>query len=219
MTITKEVAAQFLKNPHSVNLSKYTSIEDAAAKLLVKVEGCDWLRLNGLTTLNDKAAQVLGRYEGELSLDGLTTISDRAAQELGRHEGDLSLDRLTTLSDGAAQALGQHKGGLSLLSVTSLSNAAVQALASHKGEVFLGNTTIEKLLARPLKRLKASAKAPDAIGARILKVLKGAPQGLLLREISEATELPYASVVFWLQDNCSKVRTEGVRKAKRVFLE
>jgi hypothetical protein len=217
MTLTKEIAAHFFKDPDSVNLSKFTSIEDAAAKSLVKFEG--GLRLNGLTTLSDRAAQVLARHEGDLSLDGLTTLSDEAAQALAQHQGDLSLDRLITLSDGAARALGQHKGSLYLMSVTSLSNAALQALASHNGEVFLGNTTVEKFLARPLKRLKASAKAPEVIGAKILKVLKDAPQGLLQSEISEATGLPYVSVVMWLKDNCSKVRTEGVRNAKRVFLE
>jgi len=38
MTLIKEIAERFLKEEESVNLSNFTSVEDAAAKSLVKFE-------------------------------------------------------------------------------------------------------------------------------------------------------------------------------------
>lgn len=75
-----------------------------------------------------------------------------------------------------------------------------------------------EVLVKPRKRPKASASSPAAIDAKIMKVLKASPLGLLQREICEATGVSYASVLNWLQENRSKVRTEGERKARRVFL-
>jgi hypothetical protein len=59
----------------------------------------------------------------------------------------------------------------------------------------------------------------EAIEAKILDVLKNAPEGLSQIAISEATGVSYASVVKWLKDNAAKVRSEGERKGKRVFLK
>jgi DNA-binding Lrp family transcriptional regulator len=56
------------------------------------------------------------------------------------------------------------------------------------------------------------------IDAKILEVLRNAPHGLSQIAISEATGVSYASVVKWLKENGAKVRTEGERKGKRVFL-
>jgi hypothetical protein len=59
----------------------------------------------------------------------------------------------------------------------------------------------------------------EAIEAKILDALKNAPEGLSQIAISEATGVSYASVVKWLKDNAAKVRSEGERKGKRVFLK
>lgn len=56
------------------------------------------------------------------------------------------------------------------------------------------------------------------IEAKILDALKNAPQGLSQIGISEATGVSYASVVKWLKENGGKIKVEGERKAKRVFL-
>ncbi len=58
----------------------------------------------------------------------------------------------------------------------------------------------------------------EAIEAKILEALKNAPEGLRQIAISEASGVSYASVVNWLKENSAKVRCEGERKAKRVFL-
>ena len=75
-----------------------------------------------------------------------------------------------------------------------------------------------EVLAQPRKRPKASGSSSTAIDTKIMKVLKAAPQGLLQREICEATGVSYASVLNWLQENRSKIKTEGERKARKVFL-
>lgn len=75
-----------------------------------------------------------------------------------------------------------------------------------------------EVLAQPRKRPKASGSSSTAIDAKIMKVLKAAPQGLLQREICEATGVSYVSVLNWLQENRSKIKTEGERKARKVFL-
>ena len=108
MTLTKEIAEQFLKDKQSVDLSKFTSIEDAAARSLAKFEGD--LDLYGLTSLSASAAQALAQHNGEnLKIEGLMNLSDEAAQALAKHKENLWLDGLTSLSYAAAQALSQHK--------------------------------------------------------------------------------------------------------------
>ena len=57
------------------------------------------------------------------------------------------------------------------------------------------------------------------IDAKILEALKNAPIGISQIAISEAAMDSYASVVNWMKDNAAKVRTEGERKGKRVFVE
>ena len=56
------------------------------------------------------------------------------------------------------------------------------------------------------------------IDAKIQEALKNAPQGISQIQITKSTGVSYASVVNWLKENAAKVRTEGERKAKRVFL-
>jgi hypothetical protein len=57
----------------------------------------------------------------------------------------------------------------------------------------------------------------EAIEARILEVLKNAPEGLSQIGISQASGVSYASVVNWIKENPGKIKTEGKRKAKKVF--
>jgi hypothetical protein len=70
------------------------------------------LRLDGLSTLPDEAAEALSQHRGTLFLRGLTTLSDNAATSLARHRGPLLLDGLTTLSDDAVKVL--REAGVSL---------------------------------------------------------------------------------------------------------
>ena len=77
---------------------------------------------------------------------------------------------------------------------------------------------IEVGLEAPAKKERRTRMSGADIDAKILEVLKNAPQGLSQIAISEVTGVSYASVVNWLKENGAKVRTEGERKGKRVFL-
>lgn len=68
------------------------------------------------------------------------------------------------------------------------------------------------------KQERRSRMSGEEIDTKILEALKNAPQGLSQIAMSEATGVSYGSVVNWLIKNASKVRTEGERKGKRVFL-
>ncbi len=57
----------------------------------------------------------------------------------------------------------------------------------------------------------------EAIEARILEVLKNAPEGMNQIGISQASGVSYASVVKWIKENPDKIKTESERKAKKVF--
>ena len=76
---------------------------------------------------------------------------------------------------------------------------------------------IEVGLEAPAKKERRTRMSGADIDAKILEVLKNAPQGLSQIAISEATGVSYASVVKWLKENGAKVRTEGERKGKRFF--
>ncbi len=73
-------------------------------------------------------------------------------------------------------------------------------------------------LEAPSKKERRTRMSGAEIEAKILDALRNAPQGLSQIAISETTGVSYASVVKWLKENGAKVRTEGERKGKRVFL-
>ena len=68
------------------------------------------------------------------------------------------------------------------------------------------------------KKGRRTRMSGAAIEAKIVEALKNAPQGLSQIGISEAAGITYASVVKWIKENGDKVRIEGERKGKKVFL-
>ena len=101
--LTKEIAEQFLADEYSVDLNEFTSIEDAAAESLGKYEGD--LYLDGLTEISDTAAEVLSKHEGRLSLGGLTHLSDAVVESLSNHKSELSFHYLEKITDQQAYKL------------------------------------------------------------------------------------------------------------------
>lgn len=97
--LTAELAREAIERD-DCNLSEYTDIEEAAAKILAK-------------------------YEGSLVLDGLSLIPDSVALNLAKHNGDLSLNGLVRLTPESASALAKHRG--SYLSLDGLGDPCVQA--------------------------------------------------------------------------------------------
>jgi hypothetical protein len=118
----------------AVDLSKFTSLEDAAAVPLAKHQGD--LDLSGLKSLSSLAARDLRQHCGPLVLSGLKKLRDEVAQALSEHEGFLDLSGLEILSDIAAQYLSKHKSPLDLSGLAKLSSRAAACLAKNSDAVF-----------------------------------------------------------------------------------
>lgn len=126
---------RWLEDEDSVDLAKFTAIDDDAASALGKLKGDVYL--NGLKSLSEGAAARLGKFKGAtLSLGGLKFLSESAAAALGKCKGDdLYLDGIKSLSEGAAAALAKFEGdSLFLDGLTKLSEGAAAALGKFKGD-------------------------------------------------------------------------------------
>ena len=105
-TMTDGQAAHFVKHlvensaTPSLSLHGLTSITDAQAESLSKVEG---LYLSGLTTITDEQAESLGKVK-YLYLGGLSSITDEQAESLSNVES-LGLSGLTSITDEQAESL------------------------------------------------------------------------------------------------------------------
>jgi hypothetical protein len=118
VTLTLEIANQYLANPDSMDLNRFEAIEVDAAKALSAHKGD--LHLNGLKSLSDDAAIALAKHgrpfsigsdcADELQLEGLESLSDLTAKVLCRREGHVSLNSevLPSLSGDVAEILARH---------------------------------------------------------------------------------------------------------------
>ena len=129
--ISKEVAEQFLTRKDTLGLSRFSSMDDAAAEILSRYDGGE-LYLDGLATLSEVVAESLSKFKGELWLGGINELSDTAFKYLSKVEGSLQLSSLTSLSDTAAKYLSNHRGGLYLNGLGELSDYATKCLSSRE---------------------------------------------------------------------------------------
>ena len=120
ITLTVEVANQFLQAPENVSLQEYEVIEDAAAEALTKYNSS--LYLDGLTSLSCSAANALVQHKGGyLSLNGITSLSEMSVGALGallKYDGVIMLGGVQYLSEEAVGILAMHKGPLHLEGLT-----------------------------------------------------------------------------------------------------
>ena len=139
--LTKALAAEILLDEDCCveEVAKVTEINDTAAELLSKHQGELYLHFNSLTEISDSIIESLSKTKGELLLRGLTEISDAAAESLSKYQGDLYLSGVTEISNAAAESFSKRKGGLYLCSVTELSDNAAQSLSKHHGFLSLGD--------------------------------------------------------------------------------
>jgi hypothetical protein len=132
--IWKEIEVGKLDNTYKITLitSKIAEI------LLDKCKQKRHISLSDLTSLSNKVAEILSRFEGHLDLRGLTSLSKEVAENLSKHKGDLNLSGLISLSTEVAKFLGKQKGGVLYLSgLTSLSAEVAEALSKYEGSLWL----------------------------------------------------------------------------------
>jgi hypothetical protein len=81
------------------------------AKLIQNKAAID---LEDLEELSDGAAEILGKFKGELNLSGLQSISDASGLGLAAHNGELHLNGLKSISKSVAGSIEIHKGQVNL---------------------------------------------------------------------------------------------------------
>ncbi len=145
MILTTEIAERFLKDNDSVDLSEFTSIEEAAAQALAKHEGS--LCLKRLESLSIAAAASLAKVnplKGErnyIQLHSLSLTPEVAAQ-LAEYRGDQLSFRCTSVDLSTIQAFRPFGGQLWLGYVTHLDDKTATELASRSGGAYLDGLTV-----------------------------------------------------------------------------
>jgi len=115
ITLTKKIAELFLEDEDSVDLEKFGSIDEDAAKILASYSGKLWL--GGLTELSDESSLHLSKFNGiELKLDGVKEMSLKSIENLCKIDKKVDLFGLVTASPEVLKAFSEKKGRLILSS-------------------------------------------------------------------------------------------------------
>ena len=158
--LTKEIAEQFLADAKSVELSLFTTIEDAAAEILTKEKTC--LGLDGLTKISPIAAKYLANSEaGEFGLNGLTTLEEGVAAALSNYKGNLYLEGLIEISDKDAESLSNRREFVSFYALKTISEPAARSLAKlwNTGS-FQASSDIEEKISEYVDHTNEDTKGP-----------------------------------------------------------
>ena len=135
-TITKAIAAKWMKDSDSVDLAAFQQLDEDAAKVLAKHDGI--LELNGLTQISDGAAKAIASFKGFLlEINGLSYVPETVARNLAKTKAGLWLNGLKELSEETAKALSKTKAGLQLNGLKELSEETAKALSTHPGTLKL----------------------------------------------------------------------------------
>ena len=150
-------------------------------------------------------AILCGLIPGFQNIDNLTMIDINKIIEDQKRELEA---KLALISGNNLSALMTERKGYE--AKISEIDAKIQHICKELG--------IEVGLETATKKQRRTRMSGSDIDAKIQEALKTAPQGLSQIGISEAAGVSYGAVVKWLKENAAKVRTEGERKGKRVFL-
>lgn len=133
------LAAQMDQSDYDLEIHLYlnelTSLSETAAKYLSQIRLSGWLKLNGLTEVNEEVASHLSSTTAFLSLAGVKTLSDEAARHLSQRRGIGLTLGLTSISDQAVEHLSHVIGGLDLDSLSTLSDKAADSLSRLDGKM------------------------------------------------------------------------------------
>lgn len=185
-TLPEEVARALTGREGGLALEGLTTLSDGAARVLgPKLNG----RLPALQALSPELARALAKTRGPIVLDGLTALSDDAAVALAndQHRGDLHLNGLTTLSPVAARALCKREGDLHLNGLATLSEQTLKALAEHRSPGY----------ARPVVYLRGLTTLSDENAAILAAWPKWCGELPALTTLSERAAASLASSRNW----------------------
>ena len=138
-------------------LQCFASIEDEAAQILGKSESTLWL--NGLTRLTEESAAWLCRAKYCLNLDGLTSLAPNIARHLGACSGELHLNGLASLSPHLASLLAGNPRVLSLNGLQEISQEVAAEFVRYDGRLRLdGIASIAPEASQYLKKCGVSLR-------------------------------------------------------------
>ena len=127
-SVSAEVAEILAPRAGGLSLAGLREVQHPALMdRLLKRDG-----LRGVRMLPDEVFAAIAAMQGDRTLDGLTTLSDAQAELLGRHEGKLSLNGVTALSDEAARSLLRHSGPLQLTGLRDVSAETLDLILRHE---------------------------------------------------------------------------------------
>jgi hypothetical protein len=127
-TVSDDVAEILAPRAGGLSLGGLREVQHPALMdRLLKRDG-----LRGVRMLPDEVFAAIAAMQGDRTLDGLTTLSDAQAELLGRHEGKLSLNGVTALSDEAARSLLRHSGPLQLTGLRDVSAETLDLILRHE---------------------------------------------------------------------------------------
>ena len=167
-----EAAKMFINHKGKLLLDGIKQVDDITAKMLGKcccvlsMEGLEILddspghlslakklvrqnediRLNNLSHLGDKVAEVFSKHRKKIYLNKVTSLNDACAASLSKHPGDVELRNLACLSDSQshialASKLSKQGGQLVLSGLTALNHKVAEVLSKHDGELYLNGLT------------------------------------------------------------------------------
>jgi serine/threonine protein kinase len=178
------------------------------------------IRLDGLMTLPEKAADILAKHKGELYLDSLRTLSAEDAKKLTQdREGDLHLSGLQEMTDELAQCLTKKRGALVLDGITQLSAPAARSLAIEYGRAgLLSLNGLKWLLIDEAKELAEhsgplSLRGLDDLSIDAAEEFRKHKTSVYLDESLTNPESPLNRIVF--PPNCTFL--EELRKYPDIF--
>jgi len=221
--LTKEIAQKLLGKADSADLSKYSELDEAAAKILAAFP-C-YLDLKGLKSLTDKAARALLSHKAGLHLNGLQEVKDSLAIVLCKYRGSvLHLDGIKKISDSAVKTLARFKRSLSL-GLTELSEHQASILSNRAGNNFglPKLKTISDSAAHHLGKCRARCLDLDGIVTLSDKAILGLTQhdALSLNSLQKISETGLDTLIsYYLHGGTLYILTLRERflaaKAKRV---
>ena len=154
-TITKAIAAKWMKDSDSVDLAAFQQLDEDAAKVLAKHDGI--LELNGLTQISDGAAKAIASFKGFLlEINGLSYVPETVARNLAKTKAGLWLNGLKELSEETAKALSTHPGTLKLCGLKKCSDNAAKYLALLKDDLEIGILSLSDNAAKAFASFSSS---------------------------------------------------------------
>ena len=96
-----------------------------------------------------------------------------------------------------------------------------QKLKEAKQTVFDLEAEIASITGKsaPAVEVRRKRTSSEEVRGRILKALSLSPEGLSQKEISDAAELNYNTVVLYLKNNPKDFKTTGALRSKRYYLK